>query len=150
LGGALLLTAVAILFRARIVDRLAPRFGQFDEGRIGWLTVLLGAVLGMLVSLTSVGAGALGMTALLVLYPRLEVKRLVGSDIAHAVPLTLIAGLGHLSFGAVDLSLLVSLLAGSVPGIVIGSLVATRVPDRVLVPILAVTLGLVGAKLVLG
>ena len=112
--------------------------------------MLLGAVLGTLVSLTSVGAGALGMTALLVLYPRLEVKRLVGSDIAHAVPLTLIAGLGHLSLGAVDLSLLVSLLAGSVPGIVIGSLVATRVPDRVLVPILAVTLGLVGAKLVFG
>ncbi|WP_137786858.1 sulfite exporter TauE/SafE family protein [Sphingomonas sp. 3P27F8] len=148
LGSALLLTAVAILFRERIVTRLAPRFARVNEGRIAALTVLLGAVLGALVSLTSVGAGALGMTALLVLYPRLEVKRLVGSDIAHAVPLTLIAGLGHLSLGAVDLSLLVSLLAGSVPGIVIGSLVASRVSDRVLVPILAVTLALVGAKLV--
>ncbi|WEK45021.1 MAG: sulfite exporter TauE/SafE family protein [Candidatus Sphingomonas colombiensis] len=147
LGAALLLTAVAILFRRRIVERLAPHFVKVNESRIAWLTVLLGGVLGVLVSLTSVGAGALGMTALLVLYPRLEVKRLVGSDIAHAVPLTLIAGLGHLSLGAVDLSLLVSLLAGSVPGIVIGSLVATRVPDRVLVPILAVTLALVGAKL---
>ncbi|WP_298667827.1 sulfite exporter TauE/SafE family protein [uncultured Sphingomonas sp.] len=147
LGGALLLTAVAILFRERIVGRLAPHFVAVNERRIAWLTILLGGVLGVLVSLTSVGAGALGMTALLVLYPRLEVKRLVGSDIAHAVPLTLIAGLGHLSLGAVDLSLLVSLLAGSVPGIVIGSLVAARVSDKVLVPILAVTLALVGAKL---
>ena len=85
---------------------------------------------------------------MLVLYPRLELKRLVGSDIAHAVPLTLIAGLGHMTLGAVDFSLLVSLLAGSVPGIVIGSLVATRVSDRVLVPILAVTLAVVGVKLV--
>lgn len=148
LGIALLLTAVAILFRERIVARLAPRFGTFTEGRIALLTVLLGAILGTLVSLTSVGAGALGMTALLVLYPRLAVKRLVGSDIAHAVPLTLIAGLGHWTMGAVDLSLLASLLVGSVPGIVIGSLVATRVSDRVLVPVLAVTLGLVGVKLV--
>ena len=149
LGAVLLLTAGAILFRERIVSRLAPRFGRLSDRRIGWLTVLLGAVLGALVSLTSVGAGALVITALLVLYPRLELKRLVGSDIAHAVPLTLIAGLGHMTLGAVDFSLLVSLLAGSVPGIVIGSLVATRVSDRVLVPILAVTLAVVGVKLVL-
>ncbi len=148
LGAVLLLTAGAILFRERIVSRLAPRFGRLSDRRIGWLTVLLGAILGALVSLTSVGAGALGITALLVLYPRLELKRLVGSDIAHAVPLTLIAGLGHMTLGAVDFSLLVSLLAGSVPGIVIGSLVATRVSDRVLVPILAVTLAVVGVKLV--
>ncbi|QKS02012.1 sulfite exporter TauE/SafE family protein [Sphingomonas sp. CL5.1] len=149
LGAVLLLTAGAILFRERIVSRLAPRFGRLSDRRIGWLTVLLGAILGALVSLTSVGAGALGITALLVLYPRLELKRLVGSDIAHAVPLTLIAGLGHMTLGAVDFSLLVSLLAGSVPGIVIGSLVATRVSDRVLVPILAMTLAVVGVKLVL-
>ena len=109
--------------------------------------MLLGALRGALITLTSVGAGALGMTALLALYPRTPIARLVGSDIAHAVPLTLIAGLGHWSMGSVDGSLLVSLLIGSIPGIVAGSLVATRVSDRVLVPILAVTLVIVGAKL---
>jgi uncharacterized protein len=147
LGGALILTAIAILFRQRIVDALAPSFRAIDERRIAMLTVLLGAILGVLVSLTSVGAGALGMTALLVLYPRLPISRLVGSDIAHAVPLTLIAGIGHWSMGGVDFSLLLSLLVGSVPGIVIGSLIASRVSDKVLTPILAITLALVGAKL---
>ena len=106
-----------------------------------------GALLGILVTLTSVGAGALGMTALLVLYPRAPIARLVGSDIAHAVPLTLIAGLGHWALGSVDAGLLVSLLIGSIPGIVVGSLLATRVSDRVLAPILAGTLVAVGAKL---
>ena len=100
-----------------------------------------------LVSLSSVGAGAIGVTVLLILYPTLPAARLVGSDIAHAVPLTLIAGLGHWLIGQVDLHLLVSLLVGSVPGIIIGSLVAARVPDRVLRPILASTLALVGGRL---
>ena len=94
-------------------------------------TVLLGAVLGVLVSLTSVGAGALGMTALLILYPTLPINRLVGSDIAHAVPLTLLAGIGHWLLGSVDVALLVSLLIGSIPGIIVGSLIATpRVRPR--------------------
>ncbi len=147
LGTVLVSTAIAMFFRERIVAALVPRFGAIGERRILGLTIALGAFLGLLVSLTSVGAGALGMTALLVLYPRLPVSRLVGSDIAHAVPLTLIAGLGHWSMGGVDLSLLVSLLIGSVPGIIVGSLVATRVSDRVLTPILAATLAVVGVKL---
>ncbi|MEP9359231.1 sulfite exporter TauE/SafE family protein [Sphingomonas sp. KR3-1] len=147
LGVTLILTAIAILFRARIVAALGPRFADVEPGRIGWATVLLGAVLGTLVSLTSVGAGALGMTALLVLYPKAPVARLVGSDIAHAVPLTFIAGLGHWVLGSVDLNLLLALLLGSVPGIVIGSLIATRVSDKVLVPILATVLAIVGARL---
>ena len=125
--------------------RIRPPGATADQ----WLTIALGVVLGMLVTLTSVGAGALGMTALLVLYPRAPVARLVGSDIAHAVPLTLIAGLGHLAMGSVDLGLLLSLLIGSIPGIIIGSLIASRMPDRVLTPILAATLTVVGAKLVL-
>ena len=112
------------------------------------LTILLGAALGVLVSISSVGTGALGMTVLLILYPTLPTNRLVGSDIAHAVPLTLIAGAGHWMMGSVDFGLLGSLLIGSVPGIVAGSLVATRVPDRVLRPILAGTLAIVGGKLV--
>lgn len=147
LGVVLVLTAVAMFFRERIVDRLAPSFGLVETARIRSLTILLGAILGFLVSLTSVGAGALGMTALLVLYPRVAVNRLVGSDIAHAVPLTLIAGFGHWVMGSVDFFLLFSLLIGSVPGIIIGSLISSRVSDRVLIPILAATLTLVALKL---
>ena len=147
LGAALVATSVALFFRARIVARFAPRFDAIPAHRLAQLTVLLGAVLGVLVSLTSVGAGALGMTALLILYPRAPVNRLVGSDIAHAVPLTLIAGLGHWWMGSVDVGLLLSLLMGSVPGIVVGSLIATRVSDRVLTPILATVLAIVGLKL---
>jgi uncharacterized protein len=111
------------------------------------LTNLLGAVLGVLVSISSVGAGAIGVTALLMLYPKLPTVRIVGSDIAHAVPLTLIAGTGHWFLGSIDWSLLVSLLIGSLPGIAIGSQLASRVPDRVLRPVLAGTLALVGTRL---
>jgi hypothetical protein len=149
LGVALVLTALATFFRARIVARIAPSFRGMSEARLAALTIALGAILGVLVSLTSVGAGALGMTALLILYPLAPINRLVGSDIAHAVPLTLIAGLGHWWLGSVDMMLLASLLAGSIPGIVLGSVIASRVTDRVLTPILATTLAVVGLKLVL-
>jgi uncharacterized protein len=147
LGWALIVTAVAVLFRKRIVAAFAGRASHLTEGQIGALTVLLGAVLGFLVSLTSVGAGALGMTVLLILYPRTEISKLVGSDIAHAVPLTLIAGIGHWMLGSVDWSLLTSLLLGSIPGIIGGSLLASRTPDGVLRALLATTLALVGLKL---
>ncbi len=149
LGIALILTALATFFRTRIVARVGPRFRGMSARRLAGLTVLLGALLGVLVSLTSVGAGALGMTALLILYPTTPINRLVGSDIAHAVPLTLIAGTGHWWLGSVDAALLVSLLAGSIPGIVLGSVIASRVTDRVLTPILATTLAVVGLKLIL-
>jgi uncharacterized membrane protein YfcA len=102
----------------------------------------------MLVTLTSVGAGAIGVTALLVLYPRLPAVRIVGSDIAHAVPLTLVAGLGHWLFlDDVDWMMLVSLLIGSIPGIILGSLVAPRLPEALLRSLLAVVLGLVSLKM---
>jgi uncharacterized membrane protein YfcA len=133
--------------RGRIVNYLTPRFGTMSPRKLAGSTILLGAVLGLLVSLTSVGAGALGMTALLILYPALPVNRLVGSDIAHAVPLTLLGGIGHWMLGSVDGALLVSLLIGSIPGIIVGSLIASRVSDRVLGPILAVVLALVGVRL---
>ena len=148
LGVALIVTAIAMLFRARIVTRSGRSLDRLSDAGIARLTVVLGAVLGVLVSLSSVGAGALGMTALLILYPRLPVNRLVGSDIAHAVPLTLIAGAGHWAIGSVDFGLLASLLIGSVPGIVVGSLISTRVSDRALQPILAGTLAIVGGKLI--
>ena len=93
------------------------------------------------------GAGAIGVTALVLLYPRLSTKEIVGSDIAHAVPLTLIAGTGHWLLGSVDWPLFASLVAGSLPGIVLGSRIAHRVPDPVLRPILAGTLLVVGGKL---
>jgi uncharacterized membrane protein YfcA len=147
LGWALIATAATVLFRKAIVKAFAGRAGGLRQWQITALTVLLGAALGVLVSLTSVGAGALGMTVLLVLYPRTDIARLVGSDIAHAVPLTLVAGIGHWMLGSVDWLLLVSLLSGSVPGIIFGSLLASRTPERVLRVLLAVTLVLVGAKL---
>jgi hypothetical protein len=139
---------VAILFRRIILAFFKDRVGAISQRRTTVLTIVLGAILGVLVSLSSVGAGAIGVTVLLILYPSLPVGRLVGSDIAHAVPLTLIAGVGHWLIGSVDLHLLVSLLIGSIPGIIVGSLVASRVPDRVLRPILAGTLALVGGRLV--
>jgi uncharacterized protein len=148
LGVALILTAIALIFRKRILDFFTQRVGEFEPGQTRALTIALGAVLGVLVSLSSVGAGAIGVTVLLILYPRLPVARIVGSDIAHAVPLTLIAGVGHWLLGSVDWVLLVSLLAGSIPGITVGSYIGARIPDRVLRPILASTLAVVGGRLV--
>jgi uncharacterized membrane protein YfcA len=147
LGVALILTAAAIFFRNSIVAYFAKRAGPANPRRTTWLTILLGAVLGALVSLSSVGAGALGMTVLLVVYPRVPVGKLVGSDIAHAVPLTLLAGLGHWLMGSVNWQLLISLLSGSIPGIIIGSLLSARAPDKVLRSVLGSTLGLVGVKM---
>lgn len=147
LGWALLVTAVAILFRKAIVAFFQTRTKELTPRHAAGLTILLGVVLGVLVALTSVGAGALGMTVLLVLYPKMDVAKLVGSDIAHAVPLTLLAGIGHWMMGSVNWMLLVSLLTGSIPGIIVGSLLAARTPDGVLRPVLAGTLALVGGKL---
>jgi uncharacterized membrane protein YfcA len=113
------------------------------------LTIATGAVLGVLVSISSVGAGALGVTALILLYPKLPIVRIVGSDIAHAVPLTLIAGTGHWWLGSVDWPLFGSLLVGSLPGIVLGSFTSIRVPDAVLRYLLATVLVVVAARLLL-
>jgi len=118
------------------------------EHRTLILTVATGAVLGGVVTISSVGAGAVGVTALILLYPHLPTKTIVGSDIAHAVPLTLVAGLGHWLQGSLDGSLLVSLLSGSIPGIIVGSYLSNRVPDAVLRPILAAVLVVVGGRLV--
>jgi uncharacterized protein len=147
LGVVLVLTGIATLFRRRLLARLQPAFGAAAEARVARLTVLLGVVLGALITLTSVGAGALGMTALIALYPRLPVARLVGTDIAHAVPLTLIAGLGHWAMGSVDVPLLLSLLCGSVPGVLAGSWLGTRAPERWLTTILAGVLAVAGWRL---
>ncbi len=148
LSGALFVTGIALIFRRKILAAYAARIGRLGSRRTALLTIATGAVLGVLVSISSVGAGAIGMTALILLYPHLPTERIVGSDIAHAVPLTLLAGMGHWILGSVDWHLVGVLLAGSLPGIVLGSLLSTRVPDAVLRFVLAFTLILVGGKLV--
>lgn len=150
LGIALLLTAAVLLLRSRL-HRLGAKLGERfpDLARIrNYATVAAGALLGILVPLTSVGAGALGAAMLTLLYPWLPTKRIVGVDLAHAVPLTLIAGLGHLHLGTVDSTLLVSLLIGSLPGIYLGSHTSAKVPDKVLRPALAGMLILIGMKFI--
>ncbi|MDN7906913.1 sulfite exporter TauE/SafE family protein [Burkholderia diffusa] len=149
LGIALLLTSLALIFRPQLTALAARNPLAPSPGRTLWSTVLTGAVLGVLVSMTSVGAGAIGVTVLLLLYPMLATTRIVGSDIAHAVPLTLIAGMGHWLLGSVDWSMLLSLLLGSLPGIVLGSLLSARAPERLLRNLLAATLVAVGVRLVL-
>lgn len=147
LGVLLLLTALSLVFRRQFVGVMAPRMEVLRPGQVTHCTVAVGVLLGVLVTVTSIGAGALGVTALLLLYPRLPMASIVGSDIAHAVPLTLVAGLGHWWMGSTDWSMVMWLLAGSIPGIVLGSYLAVRVPDRVLRPILAATLAAVAGQL---
>jgi hypothetical protein len=101
------------------------------------------------VTISSVGAGVLGTVALLFLYPRMQAVKVVGTDIAHAVPLTAVAGMGHLALGTVDLVLLGSLLLGSLPGIYIGSHLSAKVPEKVLRPVLATMLLIIGARMAL-
>ncbi|WIM06370.1 MAG: sulfite exporter TauE/SafE family protein [Candidatus Nitricoxidivorans perseverans] len=150
LGVALLLTAAALIFRKRLLAWSESRgLDSLTAHRRASATVFTGALLGTLVSLSSVGAGALGVTALFFLYPGLAAVRIVGSDLAHAVPLALVAGLGHWWLGSVDWMLLGALLAGSLPGILVGSHLAHRIPERVLRPALAGMLALVGGKLIL-
>jgi uncharacterized membrane protein YfcA len=141
-------TATVLLFRRRIIARYAQHLAVVDPKKTRIMTIAMGALLGVLVSISSVGAGAIGVTALILLYPHLPMARIVGSDIAHAVPLTLIAGMGHWILGLTDLGLLGSLLVGSIPGIVIGSYAAPRMPDTALRYLLAGTLLLVGGRLV--
>ena len=149
LGFALLLTAVAILFGRRLREYAAKHDNSpLRQCCLGKITVLVGAILGVLVTISSVGAGALGVAALFFLYPKLSPVRIVGSDVAHAVPLTLVAGLGHWLLGGVDWSLLGSLLLGSLPGIWVGTHVSAKVPEHILRRLLASMLILIGGKLI--
>jgi len=153
LGVALLLTAAATLYKA-VRGKTAPiRIAAGQEAVVTtprhWsLPLLLGGLIGTLVSLTSVGAGAIGVTALMLLYPMLPLPRIVAADIAYAVPLTLVAGAGHASLGSVDWSMLGLLLAGSLPGIWLGSHFMTRVPERAIRSLLSLLLAYAGTKLI--
>lgn len=148
LGVALILTAASIVFRRRLL-RMRSEAAPLPQRSLDLATIAIGAAIGALVSLSSVGAGAIGVTALLLLYPRLPTVRVVGTDVAHAVPLTLVAGLGHWAVGSVDGAMLASLLLGSAPGILLGSLLAPRVDERLLRLALAVVLLVVGSRLLL-
>ncbi|HKY03211.1 MAG TPA: sulfite exporter TauE/SafE family protein [Burkholderiales bacterium] len=148
LSVALIFTAVAMLLGKQF-GGVAKRFGVTSPRKAAIGTVISGVVLGALVSVTSVGAGALGATLILTLHPRLSVIKVAGTDIAHAVPLTAIAGLGHIWLGTVNFSLLTGLLIGSIPGIIIGSLIGKRLPETILRRVLAITLIAVAANLLL-
>jgi len=153
LGAALLLTAAATLYKA-LKGKNTPR--RLDSAQLAeaiwprhWIQpVLFGAAIGALVSLTSVGAGAIGVTVLMLLYPALPLPRIIAADIAYAVPLTLVAGLGHASIGSVDWTLLATLLAGSLPGIWLGSRLVRNAPDRLIRSLLSVLLAYAGARLI--
>lgn len=155
LGIALLLTAAATLYKAirgplrRQEDEANIQATPADKAAHPWMPVLFGAIIGMLVTLTSVGAGAIGVTVLMLLYPQLSLPRIVAADIAYAVPLTLVAGLGHASIGTVDWNLLGMLLCGSLPGIWLGSHLVTKVPERFIRSALSVLLAWAGTKLIL-
>jgi len=148
LSVALLATAFVLVFGEAIVAAYRARVAELDSQRTARNTVLVGLVLGVLVSISSVGAGAIGVIALIMLYPQLPMARIVGSDIAHAVPLTLIAGTGHWMMGSVDWHIMGSLLVGSLPGIFVGSYFAVRVPERALRLVLATTLFVVASRIV--
>jgi len=153
LGLALLLTAAATLYKV-VRGRMAPTsIGKGQEAAAArprhWsLPLLFGAIIGTLVTLTSVGAGAIGVTVLMILYPLLPLPRIVAADIAYAVPLTLVAGFGHASMGSVDWPMLASLLVGSLPGIWVGSHLMDKTPERVIRSLLSALLAYAGFKLI--
>ena len=145
-----LLTVVAIILRGRMLNWITTHPERQLQGRhLVLATVTAGALLGTLVTISSIGAGAIGATILVLLYPRLSPAEIAGTDIAYAVPLTAIAALGHWWLGSINWELLFMLLLGSVPGITIGSLAARAVPEKLLRGLLAMTLTGVAAKLVL-
>lgn len=152
LSVALLLTAAALLLKNRIKKLARRKDGTVYELHHRYLpaaTIVTGIAVGALVTVSSIGAGVLGTVSLLFLYPRMPAVKVVGTDIVHAVPLTALAGMGHMALGTVDLVLLGSLLLGSLPGIWIGSHLSARVPEKVLRPVLASMLLIIGIKMVM-
>jgi uncharacterized protein len=147
LGGVLLITALFLIAGRSIRTRYANRLKRLDPRTACLFTIALGLTMGLLVTTTSVGAGAIGVTVLLLLHPNLPAGRIVGSDIAHGVPLTLLAGAGHWYLGSIDWGLLWNLLIGSLPGIIFGSYLATRARDGVVRVALASILVIVGVRL---
>lgn len=148
LGTLLIITSIGILFQRKLLAWGATHH-PVEQDKALWGTIGLGAFLGVAVSISSVGAGAIGVTVLLMLYRRLPVARIVGTDIAHAVPLALVAGVGHWFLGSVNFPLLLNLLIGSIPGVIVGSLMSSRAPDHLLRPALAIVLMVSGVRLLM-
>jgi hypothetical protein len=147
LGAMLILTSVAVAFQRKLRKWARGRDPLKPPQKAILPTVLLGATVGLAVSVSSVGAGAIGVTALLMIYPDIPLGKIVGTDIAHAVPLALVGGLGHWVIGDVNGILLLNLLLGSIPGVIVGSLFSSRASDRLLRPALAAVLVVSGLKL---
>ena len=148
LGIALLLTAVTVAYK-HVWQKVGMRLERWiPEQRKPLLTVVCGLLLGVLVSLSSIGAGAIGATLIMLLYPRLSSHRIVGTDIAHAVPLTLVAGIGHATLGHVNWGLLGALLIGSVPGIWLGATLTKRMPEMLVRALLCISLVSAGLKVI--
>ena len=149
IAGSVLLTVVALIFKGKMLAWINAKPERQLQGRaLSSATIISGAVLGVLVTVSSIGAGAIGATLLVMLYPRLSSAEVAGTDIAYAVPLTAIAALGHWWLGSINWELLAMLLIGSLPGITLGSWVARAVPERFLRGLLAMTLTGVAAKLI--
>ncbi len=149
IAGSVLLTVIALLFRGKMIAWINAHPEKQLQGRkLAAATIIAGAVLGTLVTISSIGAGAIGATLLVMLYPRLSAAEIAGTDIAYAVPLTAIAAFGHWWLGSINWTLLTTLLVGSIPGIIIGSFFARAVPERFLRAMLAMTLTGVAAKLI--
>lgn len=156
LGFMLTLTGVSIVFRTQVEKFFSkfrkeePNLAREDVAQIAknkkYLIIIMGVVLGIFVTLSSVGAGAFGIMALVVMFPNLPMIRIIGSDVVHAVLLTLVAGLGHMTSGNVDFALLLWLLVGSIPAIIVGTLVSSKMPEKLIRRILGITLCLIGVN----
>lgn len=150
LGITLILTAVAIVFKQRLLTWSQKNdlfFTRLDDPERERWTIVVGVILGVMVTLTSIGAGVLGTVALFLLFPMMPVSRLVGTEIAHAVPLTLVAGLGYMTMGSINWGLLATLLIGSLPGIFLGSLLPGAIPEKFMRPALAIMMCIAAIKL---
>lgn len=143
IGFVVILTALVMFFKDNIF-----KLSFFNQSfkHIRFHTVVLGFIIGFVVSLTSIGAGVIGTIGLFLLYPKIKTTQLIGTEIAHAVPLTLLCGLGHASLGNIDYSLLFSLLIGSIPGMLIGSYSLFKFPEKPIRTILAFLLFIIGLK----
>jgi uncharacterized membrane protein YfcA len=150
LAVALLISATLLFLKQRILEAATRRSPDFGLRTSAALTIATGFIVGGLVALSSVGAGALGAVALAFLYPRLPTLKIVGTDIAHAVPLALLAGLGHWWLGSINFPLLFSLVLGSIPGVILGSVSARFTPEVALRSALGVMLAVVGVKMLTG
>lgn len=153
LGVSLILSSLMLLCGGALRrSSIAERAEIFKKLHRGWglpVTITAGALIGVLVTLSSVGAGALGTAVLITLYPRMPTINIVGIDLAHAVPLAAVAGIGHLFLGSVNLVLLLSLLLGSLPGVWIGTRIGSHLPDQIMRRILGALLLAIGIGFIL-